>query len=332
MERYVRHDIAGDLRRMGPREGLISALYTRDKLRLEYDATMTRNAAEAFDARSGNCLSLVIMTAAFAKRLGLPLTYQVVSTDELWTRSADLYLANGHINVTLARRPTEQQVLHDAFGRLTIDFLPQGEIERQKARRVDESTVLAMYMNNRAAETLAQGRLDEAYAWAREAVLRDPDFMSGYNTLGVIYRRQGLPERAEAVFRRVLEHDHNNTVVLANLTRLLQSQAGREAEAAELARRLARIETTPPFHDYQLGREAMTRGDHAEARRHFARQVERTPLDPEFHFWLAQAEFALGHVGAARQQLGEALRHSATRRDQDLYAAKLDVLRGLRSP
>jgi tetratricopeptide (TPR) repeat protein len=188
-----------------------------------------------------------------------------------------------------------------------------------------------MYMNNRAAETLAQGRLDEAYAWAREAVLRDPDFMSGYNTLGVIYRRRGLHERAEAVFRRVLERDRDNIVVLANLARLLQTEPGRAAEAAELAQQLARIETTPPFHDYQLGREAMARGEHAAARRHFARQIERTPHDPEFHFWLAQAEYALGDMSAARQHLTEALRNSASQRDQDLYAAKLDRMRGLRS-
>jgi hypothetical protein len=31
---------------------------------------MTRNAAEAFEARQGNCLSLVIMTGAFARRWG----------------------------------------------------------------------------------------------------------------------------------------------------------------------------------------------------------------------------------------------------------------------
>ena len=51
---------------------------------------MTRNAAEAFDARSGNCLSLVIMTAAFAKELGLPVRYQNVFVDEAWSRSGDL--------------------------------------------------------------------------------------------------------------------------------------------------------------------------------------------------------------------------------------------------
>ena len=59
-------------------------LYKRQKLGLEYDATSTRTASEAYAARAGNCLSLVIMTSAFAKALGLPVYYQRVFVDESW--------------------------------------------------------------------------------------------------------------------------------------------------------------------------------------------------------------------------------------------------------
>ena len=41
---------------------LYDALYERGHLKIEYDAAMTRNASETFDAHAGNCLSLVIMT------------------------------------------------------------------------------------------------------------------------------------------------------------------------------------------------------------------------------------------------------------------------------
>lgn len=328
MEQYLRVDIAAELRRSGPRDGLIKALYTKGDLRLAYDTALTRNAAEAFDARAGNCLSLVIMTAAFAKRLGLPLTYQTVSTDEVWTRSSDLYLANGHINVTLARRLTDRTMQADASALVTIDFLPQQALEGQRARVIDETTVLGMYMNNRAAEVMALGRLDDAYAWAREAVLRAPDFMSAFNTLAVIYRRSGLMSQAEAVFDHVLTRQPDNTVALANLTRLLEQQ-GRRTEASAYAARLARLEPSPPFHHYQLGREAMQRGDHAGARAHLARQVEITPDDPECHFWLALAVYAAGDVAAARQHLTQAVQTSTSRRDHDLYAAKLALIRAL---
>ena len=66
------------LRQRGMQQGLVDALYKKGDLKLDYDAALTRNAAQAFDARAGNCLSLVIMTAAFAKHLGMPVRYQSV--------------------------------------------------------------------------------------------------------------------------------------------------------------------------------------------------------------------------------------------------------------
>ncbi|MGZ8994189.1 MAG: tetratricopeptide repeat protein, partial [Burkholderiaceae bacterium] len=104
MKLYLRTEIASQLRQIGSPQGLINALYERDQLQLQYDASMTRNAAEAFDARAGNCLSLVVMTAAFAKHLGLQVTYQSAYLEETWGRSGDLLVRSGHVNVTLDRK------------------------------------------------------------------------------------------------------------------------------------------------------------------------------------------------------------------------------------
>ena len=65
---------------------------------------MTRNAAQAFDARAGNCLSLVVMTAALAKELGLQVEYNSAYTEETWSRNGALLLRSGHINITIGRR------------------------------------------------------------------------------------------------------------------------------------------------------------------------------------------------------------------------------------
>ena len=81
--------------RMGPTRGdrrtqLLSALYDDRELRLEYDAAITRNASQAYAARAGNCLSLVIMTAAFARELGLSVRYQTVYNEESWSRAGGI--------------------------------------------------------------------------------------------------------------------------------------------------------------------------------------------------------------------------------------------------
>ncbi len=104
MRQYLDHDIARLVRSRGRQQALFDALYHPGELKLEYDAAMTRNAAEAFAARSGNCLSLVIMTAAFAKEMGLAVRYQNVFGDETWSRNGDFYLAVGHVNLSLGRK------------------------------------------------------------------------------------------------------------------------------------------------------------------------------------------------------------------------------------
>ena len=81
MKRYLAVEIADQLRVKGPQAGLMKALYEKAQLKLEYDATRTKTAAETFATRSGNCLSLVLMTAALAHQLDLPVVYQSAYLD-----------------------------------------------------------------------------------------------------------------------------------------------------------------------------------------------------------------------------------------------------------
>jgi hypothetical protein len=198
MERYLEHDIAPLLRTMGRHRGLVEALHKREHLRLEYDAEVTRTAAEAFDARAGNCLSLVVMTAALAKHLQLPIQYQALVGDESWSRSGNLAFVNGHVNIAVARRLVDRVYGTDIEDALQMSFgrLPAGR--GAALRVVSEATILAMFMNNRAAESLLAGDAAQAYAYARAAVRADAGYAGGFNTLGVVYRRQGLDAMASA--------------------------------------------------------------------------------------------------------------------------------------
>lgn len=325
MKHYLREEMAPLLRRHGRLRGLLEALGSRARLKLDYDAASTRNAAEAFEARSGNCLALVVMTAAFAKELDLPVVYQSAYIDETWSRAGDLYLKSGHVNITLGRH------IFDAVGRrdrdgATVDFLPPDRLQGLRTRRIDESTVVAMFMNNRAVEALVQGRVDDAYWWAREALQADPGHGASYNTLGVVYLRHGDLAHAERSFARLLQREPDNVQALANLAQVMD-RSGRGGEAAELRRTLARLEPHAPFHFFQLGQAAMARGDFGQARELFAREVARDPHYHEFHFWLAVAHFRLGDEPQARRHLALAAEYSPTRGDRDLYTAKLAWLR-----
>jgi len=152
-------------------------------------------------------LSLVIMTAAFAKELGLRVTYQTVATEETWSRSDDILFYSTHVNLSLDRREIDSKRGYDPGSMLTVDFLPAADILGQRTRSISENTVVAMYMNNRAAEALARQQIDEAYWWVRGAVVRAPNFSNSYNTLGVVYLRHGDLHAAEQVLNHLLERN-----------------------------------------------------------------------------------------------------------------------------
>jgi tetratricopeptide (TPR) repeat protein len=322
MRRYLQDpQIEAQLRRKGPQRGLLEALYTSGELKLDYDARTTRNAAQAFDARAGNCLSLVVMTAAFAKDMGVTVRYQSAYLEETVSRRSNLLLRSGHVNVTLGHRladprfPVQETTM--------VDFLPPDEIKGLRTREIGEQTVVAMYMNNRAVEALVAGRIDDAYAWSREAVRQDPQFLGSLNTLGVVYLRRDALAQATKVFSHVLDRDAENLTALANLAGAYARQ-GRADDSLAIQLRLPKLEPQPPLHDFNLGLAAMKQQDYRTARDLFAREVARADDSAEFHFWLGMANYGLGDLESARRHVARALEASNGGQDRDLYSAKLE--------
>ena len=310
----------------GLEQGLVDALYQKGELMLEYNSAMTRNAAQTFQARTGDCLSLVIMTAAFAKELGLNVNYQGVVVDDSWRRAGGLYLGSNHVNLSLGKRPSSNLPSAAAQRRLTIDFLPSELMAGYRTYPIEEDAIVAMYMNNRAVESLLQNRIDNAYWWARAAVSHNPAFTNAYNTLAVVYQRHGDMQMAERTFRAALAREPENVAVMQNLAPLLAA-LGKNDESVALAKRVAGIEPHPPFHFFNLGMQAMERHDYPAAKTLFEREVARAPYYDEFHFWLGMAWLRLGETAQARKQVALALASSTSRDAHALYSAKLAHLR-----
>ncbi len=330
MQRYLDTEVVNQMGAKGRQRALAQALGDDADLRLDYDSTYTRNAAEAFAARSGNCLSLVIMTAALARQMGIDVSFHRVRDDEFWSRDGDMYFSVGHVNVTLGGKPPALGTRIDDGDQITIDFLPVLDIREYKWKLVKEHTIVAMYLNNRAAESLAAGRLNDAYWFARAAILADPNFATLFNTMGVVYLRRGAPDRAEQVLVHGLHGDPGSTTLMSNLSAAYVRQ-GRLDEARKLDALIARADPDPPFAFFNRGLLAMKAGDYRTARDLFAAEVKRAPHYDEFHFWLGLALANLGETELAKAQLALAIANSTTRKDHDLYAGKLALIDSAKS-
>ncbi len=326
MRHFLDTEIVPDTRRHDLRLTLLDAL--RGTLRIDYDSEMTRTASQTFAVREGNCLSLVIMAAALAKQLGIHVTYQDVYDLDTWSRDGRFSILSQHVNLVLGPYRRSSRLLPSSGTPLIVDFLPPPEVVNTASRPIPEHTIVAMYMNNRAAEVMVNGYLDRAYWFARAALTADPGFANAANTLGVIYLERKLPAPAERALRYALQREPDNISALSNLSQILAAH-GRTAEARQLEKRLARIQRHPPFHFYDLGMKAMQAGRFKEAARWFEKALSQRPYDVASHFELARAALHLGDVRRARKQLELAKKNSTTPESRAIYAAKLRHLNSL---
>lgn len=335
VDRLLRAPHRGELARLdlpSPAHRLVRSLAEGGQMRLDYDASRTRTAQEAFHDRAGNCLSLVILTAAFADALGLEVRFQSVPVTEAWERQGDLHFYIGHINLAIATRPMPVGSAGGPWREwLVVDFLPGADLRRQRHEPIERHRVVAMFMNNRAAELLAQGRLDAAYAWAREALKQDAAFGGAANTLGVVYLRRGEPVWAERALRHALSVAGADAVAGAhawgNLALALQRQ-GRDDEARQALAQWQRLQPVAPFEDLLRAQQAMRDGDWDQARRLVQRELTRMPDQHELHFWLAVALSNLGQDLDAARHLERAIEQATSLQQSAAYASKRAWLRG----
>lgn len=326
MRRFVADEIVPQLRHEDARMALLKAL--SGKLRIDYDSAITRTASQTFAARQGNCLSLVIMAAALAKQLDIRVTYQEVYDFDTWSRDAGFDILSQHVNLVLGPRLSGALLAQSGAAPMIVDFLPSREVADAVSRPIRAQTVIAMYFNNRAAEVMVNGDLDQAYWFAHAALEADPGFANAANTLGVIYLKRQLAAPAELALRYALQRDPDDVSALSNLSGLLASE-GRTTEAQVLSERLADIQRHPPFEFYDRGMDAMQAGQYQQAARLFEKALSQRPYDVPSHFQLAVAAMHLGDIRRARKQLELAKSNSTTPESRAIYAAKLRHLQSL---
>jgi Tfp pilus assembly protein PilF len=326
MRRFLAGEIIPQGRGKDPRQALFDTL--RGKLLIDYDSEMTRTASQTFAARQGNCLSLVIMAAALARQLGIQVTFQEVYDFDTWSRDARFAILSQHVNLLLGPRTPNGKLFPGEAAPMIVDFLPSRQMADAVSRPIPEQTVVAMYMNNRAAEVMVNGEIDRAYWFARAALEADPGFANAANTLGVIYLQRHHPALAERALRYALQREPDNISALSNLSGILAAE-GRTAEAEVLERRLAQVQRHPPFYFYDRGVKAMQAGDFKEAARLFEKSLSQRPYDVPSHFKLAIVAAHLGDMRRAREQLEQAEQNSTTPESRAIYAAKLRHLKSL---
>jgi Flp pilus assembly protein TadD len=271
---------------------LATAVSSQALLGFRYDDSVTYTAAEAFEARRGNCVSYANLIVALARASGLRAEFQGIEIVSDWEEREDTLVMPRHINVLIETRRSIYVL--DVSG---FDLGPENPRQRMSARQA-----LAVYYNNLGAEALLGGELPRAHAYLRLAIETDPSYSDAWTNLGVAYSRNGQHGAARNAYETALAVDRSAVSALSNLHALLVA-TGDVDEARAVARRVERHRRKNPYHLLAMAEVAMEQERFRSAISLLEQAVRRKPDEARFYLALARAQDHLGERESAEANL-----------------------------
>ncbi len=327
MRNYLEHKIeSGNTTTAEQYHALIEALSSPSALGLRYDSLLTLTAADSFEQRSGNCLTLAVLAYTLADTLGLYVHFNEPKLPLLWDRQQGYYFLTNHVNVTIQARDHNQPDGGITTLSAHVDFSGNPAVMRLPHRKVSKAEMVAMFNNNLAAEALTRGELNQAYYYAADALRSDARFVPAYATLASAYRRAGFPQQAEITLRAGLSLEPENYALLSNLVLLLEPSPPPDYDL--LVQRLAQQQQKirNPYRWADKAEQAYQEGDYRTSLMLYRRALEHGDYIHEFYFGIAKNLLALDQPEQAQRFLRQAHDLSPTLTQQARYHRKLEML------
>lgn len=268
-------------------------------LAFEYRNHPTRTAAEAFEARNGNCLSLVNLYLALARSAGLDAFPVEVQDFETFYRQGQAVVRANHVVGGLMVTGMV----------LTVDFLPDHPKTYRRIDRISDRRHAALHYNAVASEAMFSGDLDRAADLYREALRLEPGSAEAWNNYAVLAKRLGEPDTARRRFEHALEENPVFLPALNNLAAVYRDEGRTEEAEALEARALEQRAQSPYFLTEQAVRR-IYRGQLDEAERLLRRARRIDGSIPEIHLALGRIALSRGNETAAARHFQDARQRS----------------------
>lgn len=285
----------------------------------------TFSAAETFESRRGDCMSLAVLTTALAQIAGVQIEYELVDSDPVFELAPNLAVRGIHVRSHLIdpewQAPSGQLVFIKPG--LVIDYFPSGK--ERFIENLDKGEYASRFYLNLATEHLQRGDLDKSYWLTIAALEHDAESADALNALAVIYRRKGSAYDAERIYQYAIGKVPNKLSLLRNYE-LLLSSLGRTQEADHMQVQLRNLDDPSPFSWYRGARQAAKRGEWQDAQFFYKKAIERAPYMPELRYGLAQVLSNQGDYHLAEAEIQKSLENVWSKENRKPYKAKLNWL------
>ena len=238
---------------------LVSAIMDNENFKVDYE-DQTRTASQTFQNRLGNCLSFTSMFIALDRRAGLEASFQEVDIPPDWSLTGHAFLLSEHVNVLVSTSQGSNRMID--FNTQVIDFYVQRLDPMHEMNVISDQRAFAHYFNNVGAELMLQGGASLlALSYFYESIGQDASFSSAWVNLGVLHRREGYTEFAEAAYIQALAVDSSSLVAMSNLANLYAAE-GRHELADYYHAQVKYHRMRNPYYLYALAESAVTDCDY----------------------------------------------------------------------
>ena len=282
----------------------------------------TYDATTAIRLNKGNCMSLAILTTAYAKLIGLDFSYRKVSTLPVFTKKDDVILSSSHVQ-TIIYDPNfiaDKNVFYLSNPAVVIDYFPSKS--HRSGRKFSLETFLAMYYKNIAADALADKDLNKSFLYANKAYHLDTNNIETINLLAVIHRRSGDLQTAEAIYKAGLNKGQTNIALLSNYIMLLKSQH-RMDEVNTLQDKLNQLDDPDPYQWLGEAYTAKNIGNIKQAEIYFKKALVKAPYLNQAYMGLYKIYLKQNKLKKAQTMLVKALEWTYELDERKLYKYKL---------
>lgn len=287
----------------------------------------TLKAQDVVGNRYGNCLSLALLTTAFAKLVGLDVKYQQVHTPPLYRRIDGILTTSTHVrSVVLGPKPERKGDIIFTRKRVIIDYFPSRLNDR--GNYISEADFISMYYQNKSAEVLGKNP-DLAYSYIAQAMKLNTANASTLNTLAVLYRSNGYSKEARALYEFAIENDIESVHTLSNFAVLLK-KVGDMKTLAKIGDMYLKADDDNPYRWVDLGDAFLARGNLSNAETFFNKAIAAGPYLSEGYSGLAKVYFMQGKMVHAESMMEKAVSLTLPSGNRELYTAKLNAIQNSR--
>lgn len=280
----------------------------------------TLTAQQTIELAHGNCISLAILTQAYANLIDLETGFQEMTSEPVFAKEGNLVFIANHFRTKLYRPFIEEagQITAIQPGVL-IDYFPSRGSFYVGSATYDD--LIAKYYSNLAADALLENDYNQVYSLLIKANQYTPNDAELFNLAAILHRRVNDQITSQRIYQTALDQQLQSLNLLSNY-KVLAEDVGNEMLVEQLSSLLTAQEKDP-YELIALGESEALKGRLMNAKRHINEAMEKAPYLAEPYVALAKIRYQQGNLNDAQKLLNQAMKLERDQQQRNIYAAKL---------